>query len=379
LRDSSGDVQALLDVEATTTLTVRARWVQTSGTEEEKTASFPDFVPEDHPYDAGDVFKFTFAAPVVTRLFEVKADMNLSQNPEPTGLDNDPNYIPFAPLSTAVGYDDSAVLDRLDDVETDLTFVEQEVTDLQNDLDTKADLVTGKVPLAQLAFGSDAAAGIIRPQRGLRVSFGGRVSVRSQHYWDETEVNATSGDVFAVDAAYHITAYNPGFTLASEADAGTLAARIGSLVALRSDVFVNIPLGTLPGGVPKLINGTGNGLLYLQPNEWVLLRYTATGYDVLQRGSTAAPGAGAGSGNLLKFDESRDYGEITSGTYTVDATGMRFGVEVKAFLGAGCTAIALDPALFEWLGGAFVAGQKHFYMFAVSRNNMIQYVIKQRP
>lgn len=101
-RDSYGTVDALLDAEPATVLTVKARWVQISGTEEEQAATFPGWVEEDHPYDAGDVFQYTFEdlVPPVTRLFEVIDDLNLSQNPRPTGLDDDDFYKPFAPLTS---------------------------------------------------------------------------------------------------------------------------------------------------------------------------------------------------------------------------------------------------------------------------------------
>lgn len=117
LRFSGGDVDALLDVEPNTVLTVKARWVQTSGGEEEKKASFPPLFLEDHTYDAGDVVQYTFPSGE-TRLFEFRTDSVGFQLPEPTGLDSDPLYKPFAPLSATAGYDDTQVKDRLTILET---------------------------------------------------------------------------------------------------------------------------------------------------------------------------------------------------------------------------------------------------------------------
>ncbi|WP_310391463.1 hypothetical protein [Hymenobacter sp.] len=106
IRDSRGPVSALTDVAPTTTTRTPTRWVQVSGSEAEKTASFPVLVLEDFPYRAGDVVQFTFAGGE-TRLFEWRADSVGFQHPEPTGADDDPVYKPFSPLASAALYDDT--------------------------------------------------------------------------------------------------------------------------------------------------------------------------------------------------------------------------------------------------------------------------------
>ncbi|MBJ6109453.1 hypothetical protein JAO73_10540 [Hymenobacter sp. BT523] len=109
LKNGQGPVAALVDTEPTTTTTVKAAWVQTSGTDDEKTLSYPVLPLEDAALDAGDVYQYTFVdlVPPVTRLVEVRNDLNQFQNPLPTGLDSDPYYKPFAPLTASTGYDDT--------------------------------------------------------------------------------------------------------------------------------------------------------------------------------------------------------------------------------------------------------------------------------
>ncbi len=109
--NSQGTVNALLDEKPTTTATVKAAWVRTSGTDAQKVASYLPLPLEDAPLKKGEVYQYTFTdlVPPVTRLFEVRNDLNQFQNPLPTGLDSDPNYKPFAPLTAASAYDDTAV------------------------------------------------------------------------------------------------------------------------------------------------------------------------------------------------------------------------------------------------------------------------------
>jgi hypothetical protein len=104
LKYSAGDIDALLDLDTVyhaqspTTDTVKARWVQVSGTDEEKIASFPVLQLEDFDYQAGDVVQYTFPGGQ-TRLVQWKADSTGYMHPLPTGLDTDPIYRNFAPLN----------------------------------------------------------------------------------------------------------------------------------------------------------------------------------------------------------------------------------------------------------------------------------------
>ncbi|UOQ99888.1 hypothetical protein MUN81_10395 [Hymenobacter sp. 5317J-9] len=141
-----GAIDALVDEKATTTATVRGHWVRTSGTDAEKIASYPALPLEDTPLKKGSVYQYTFVdlVPPVARLIEVRENMNLSQNPLPTGLDTDPYYKPFAPLKASSGYDDTAVVMRLD-------LLDQAVDNHEDRLDTAegllAALQSGKVEL----------------------------------------------------------------------------------------------------------------------------------------------------------------------------------------------------------------------------------------
>ncbi|MBF9239475.1 hypothetical protein I2I05_18930 [Hymenobacter sp. BT683] len=141
---STGPIDALVDELPTTTATVKARWVRTSGTEEERILSYPVLQLEDQDYVKGEVVQHTFAAlvPPVTRLLEWREASVGFQHPVPTGLDDDPIYKPFAPLTAPI-YDDTALKARVSAVE--------------GALPAKADLVGGKVPAAQLPAGQNLA------------------------------------------------------------------------------------------------------------------------------------------------------------------------------------------------------------------------------
>lgn len=117
---STGAIDALVDEKPTTTSTVKARWVRTSGTDVQKIASYLPLPLEDQRLYRGEVYQYTFVdlVPAVTRLIEVRNNMNLSQNPVPTGLDSDPYYKPFAPLAAAAAYDDAPLKARVTAAET---------------------------------------------------------------------------------------------------------------------------------------------------------------------------------------------------------------------------------------------------------------------
>jgi hypothetical protein len=102
--NAGGDVAALVDEQPGTTTTVQATWVLVSGSPEQVVDSFPELVIQQadgspHPYQAGDKLKYLFASGMA-RLFEVRSYLNLAKNPLPTGLESDPYYRPFAPLTS---------------------------------------------------------------------------------------------------------------------------------------------------------------------------------------------------------------------------------------------------------------------------------------
>ncbi|MCC2546429.1 hypothetical protein LJY25_08230 [Hymenobacter sp. BT175] len=94
--DSSSTLTAFTDADVFTTR--KARWVLTSGSESDRIATYPEFVDEDHQYLKDDPIQFTFPSGAV-RLFKARKNLTAFVNPAPTGLDNDPNWVAFAPLS----------------------------------------------------------------------------------------------------------------------------------------------------------------------------------------------------------------------------------------------------------------------------------------
>jgi len=68
---------------------------------------------------------------------------------------------------------------RLDEVEADLTFAEQEITDLQNELPFKADLINNKVPLPQIPPIPDAVEALRRIS-----AFAVRYTAQGRIYYD---------------------------------------------------------------------------------------------------------------------------------------------------------------------------------------------------
>lgn len=93
-----GPITALVDEQPTTTATVKARWVRTTGTEDEKRTYFEELILEDHDYLMGEVVYYVFPNGA-TRLIQWRADSAGFNHPVPTGLDNDPIYAPFALLA----------------------------------------------------------------------------------------------------------------------------------------------------------------------------------------------------------------------------------------------------------------------------------------
>ena len=163
---SLGTIDALVDEQAATTTTIKARWVRTSGTDEEKVATFPVLPLEDVNVYRGEVYQHTFTdqVPAVTRLLEIRNDITIFSHPVPTGLDNDPYYKPFAPLSASSGYDDTAVREQLDTHTTDIAALENENTAQGQELqqhDDRLDVLDIAVLGAIGHFTTITAAGVV--------------------------------------------------------------------------------------------------------------------------------------------------------------------------------------------------------------------------
>jgi hypothetical protein len=105
IQDSGGPLTAFIDAEPDTTDTVKARWVRSSGTATQLVASYPLFIRESHPYVAGDIVRYVLNG--IPRLFQALLPLPLAgagtTNVEPTGEPTDPNWLPFAPITTDKG------------------------------------------------------------------------------------------------------------------------------------------------------------------------------------------------------------------------------------------------------------------------------------
>lgn len=103
LRDSAGDVDALIDEELNTVTTVKARWVRSSGTAAQQIDSFPYFEQEDRTpsYQVGDRFSYQ-QTNGEWWLYIVKVAQGYYAA-SPTGDDNDPNYSRFSPNTNTSG------------------------------------------------------------------------------------------------------------------------------------------------------------------------------------------------------------------------------------------------------------------------------------
>jgi hypothetical protein len=105
LRDSTGPLTCFIDGDKTTTQTVRARWVRSDGSFNDRIGSYPALALEDDNHEIGDIVRWTFVSgPYIgkTRLFQVLVPLHGQYNPEPTGDTNDPNYFPFSPIEPAI-------------------------------------------------------------------------------------------------------------------------------------------------------------------------------------------------------------------------------------------------------------------------------------
>ncbi|MDO7853168.1 hypothetical protein [Hymenobacter convexus] len=315
IANTAGTIDALVDEKGTTTATVKCAWVRTSGTDAEKVASFPVFILEDHAYKAGDVFQYTFAGGQ-TRLLEVINDLNVTQNPLPTGLDTDPNYKSFAPLTAGTGGVSQASFDALEgrvtQAEADLVFLEQEVTDLQNehaDLQTENTQTRGWIgTLGSLLTSTkgNLVAAINEVLGKIPVAYT-RLGFNSDGYL--TQAYATT--ILATKAA---TAYTPNYQV-EVAAGGTLSPGLnggksytlnGTNVQLDNPAtdpssYGKVDLYRVIGQQTAKLTAApgatidGNPSVTFQPGEWFVLKQQAGGHTIVMRASTLTPTPGAGS------------------------------------------------------------------------------------
>ena len=156
----------------------------------------------------------------------------------------------------------------------------------------KADLnAAGQLTLTQRAPASTTELGNVRIGRGTEVSISGFLHT----YWPDFKAEEVvlgleaGGGAARPGRAYLITDSTAAgvFGLYSASSTSLLDAQIGTLVAVRSTVSVSYATGTLPSGSPNLINGSG-AAFQQAAGEWLVFRRTATGYDIIMRGGTAA-------------------------------------------------------------------------------------------
>jgi hypothetical protein len=345
-------VDALLDPEPTTTLTVKAAYVRTSGSEEEKTLSYPVLPLEDAALDAGDVYQYTFddLVPPVTRLFEVRHDLNQTQNPVPTGLDSDPYYKPFAPLSAGTGGIDQAQVDELaaqvGEVEADLVFLEDEVTDLQNEMAAKADLVAGKVPVSQLPA-AGATAGVGKLYAGSGTNSDGAMTQTATRAALALKANLANTLSFVTETVAG-AALQPGLA------GGRYFSLSGTDVLLDDPTddptsYGRVNLYRVVGQTPATLNvpaGSaarieGNPSATFQPGEWVVLRQVASGYQIAMRGNILGTGGTGGTATTTLVIDTVDGLRVSRaipvlelcqvGTETLDtnATGLTYQLDTN--------------------------------------------------
>ncbi|SHL87334.1 hypothetical protein [Hymenobacter psychrotolerans] len=104
-KDSTGPLWAFVNAKPETTQRVRVRWLPV-GNPAERPEFLPPLLDEDDPHAAGDAVKFTFENGQTIPL-EVRRAIPLPGaglfNPVPTGHPtDDPNYLPLAPLVSAL-------------------------------------------------------------------------------------------------------------------------------------------------------------------------------------------------------------------------------------------------------------------------------------
>ncbi|WP_201979314.1 hypothetical protein [Hymenobacter rubidus] len=386
---ATGPVQALVDAKATTGTRVWAQWVRTSGTDEQRMSSYPVLPLDDTPLYKGEVYQHTFTdlTPAVTRLFEVKQNISQFATPLPTGLDSDPNYKPFAPLSATSHEQNSdlgtyqptftirlasqergtgavrtvLVFEGMNRQAAALSFRAQDADGVRRPAFEMCLAWTGRSADVWVPLGGDSSAAVSQLQAaidaqtdrlnnlvaGAPEALDTLAEIAAQQAADET---GTAAMLATQQQHTQQLAANAGFL-------GTLSNLLttakGSLVAAVNELYGKM-------GTVKTINGTA-------PD--------AAGNVVVASGAAVA----IGTGTVIHFDQDRDYQELSSGTFTFDKSVLTPHAVVTALLGTGCTAPVLDGD-FEG-SGTFTAGQKHRYVFWIAPTataGKIQYAIIPR-
>jgi hypothetical protein len=141
-------------------------------------------------------------------------------------------------------------------------------------------------------------------------------------------------------------------------------------------VAADAPTKRLTGVKYHLVTYTMGQLPYVRSINYV--KPDANG-NVVYTDATANPQVVTTT--VLHFDKNYVHAPISSGTFTVDTTGLVVGKEVVAYLTAtaGDPAAGLPAATFQLLSGAYKAGTELMYTFRVGGNGKIQYVITELP
>ena len=319
-RDSAGAVDALVDEEPATVATVQATWVRMSGLPAEIVDSFPPFVFEGRTpsYRAGDRFSYVFGNGA-KRLLEVRHDLDTYVNPLPTGEDDDPNYVPYAPLRAASNYDDTAVLTRLDDVEN-------EAATATENIDTLFDLhneVAVELEDTRLTA-EDAIASVIQVETAL----GSR---------DSVSVPAQARSTWASIIQYLVSALSLKASLASPALSGTPTGPT-------ADNGTNSPQLATTAFVSNALDFVGDPTQLPFDNNLV-----GNVRDVL----TVAETARLPDDATVNFISNAEFAAVTSGELAITPSERRAGVTVGVVLGPGVTLPAsLSSPPYRLLAGS---------------------------
>ena len=374
----TGTIDALVDEKPTTTATVKARLVRTSGTEDDRLAQFELLELEDHPYRKGEVVKWVFASGE-TRLLEWRANSVGFSHPEPTGEEDDPIYAPFAALapSAATQADVDALTARVKDAEL-----------LLGQLDLRLGNVENEQAWFNMAIGSGNIC-LGRPD----LSSNSYSSAISNNQFGSGHHDNAYGAVFQENRLgnnHHDNGYG-AFNISNTYGGNHNNNQYGDNIAncmFGANQYNNLFGNNLKNCIfgpnqHQLIVGDNcenvTVLDCLPVNGSPFVVPAGTKDAVFRNNIRLDGGVAQRTGPQLEFDQHAEYAPRFSGTFTVNTATKRVGATVRAYLGPACTQPTLPGADFQLVGGAYASGVSLMYSFCVGGNGKIQYYINQLP
>jgi hypothetical protein len=290
-----------------------------------------------------------------------------------------------------------------DSIRTALGLLEKKADDNATALNTKADLVGGKVPqyelplatVQQVKDGNDGTV-LVTPAtlRQSGATIGGDVLMGSWNPNTNTPFLYEAGSAGAVNnvkGQYY------------EISAGSTKVTNVTINSTNNDSYLSIN-GTVGIGYGMLVTGTGlpagtrvyqayGNTLVLDRNVTIATGVTLTfvtyfgGYSAFTVGDKIGwtgtawkirrdtLGDVVGTGNAVTFDQARRWPVITTGTYTVTAIGAQVDVCFQLILGVGATEIQVPATGFVKLGGAWTPARTNIYWFVVGVDGLIEYYV----